>query len=326
MAEFVSTYTPQLRLVSYVLGAFSLLFGAKALGRFPMLTKPGGFYARVLVAIPAGVFLTATNFVYLSLAPGELIRGLSDALQYPITTVQLAVLQGIIVGLLPSLMNPRTYRPSFGAKNLWSYAPAWIRWTVRHSPVTNTRPGVQNEQPSTPQVPLGCSRVLMQLVLVLVFALPVMFVMVVLISQYVFVILGWFGGHRPSLPTLLIVTGILSLDSVFAAISLGMYSYLIDRAGCVALFILAIVYSTLISPVLLAGVGDVALTVYIARQVGWVFILYLVATQLGEYVLMAVRGIADRLGTRTLLSIFAVPGAIAALIQFAVANNNLLPR
>lgn len=290
MREFVSNNHSTLQLVILVLGAISVVFGGKALGRIPVLTKPGGLYSSLLVAIPAAAFFGAAVYVSDAVTNHFYSRIFSQAVQYPIETTTYAVGFGVIFVGLPILAIPGVYR--LGAR-------------------------AQQATESTGFFSsLGTS-----LYFYMTGAIGVIFA-----AQYVFVILGWFGGHRPALLVLLalgVATPLLIIGgSALQAITTSMSGV----RGCIVL---------VLTPILLVAfviglaqiVADVAFSVYIARAVGWATAVFFAIGLVGAGLLFVLRAGADRLSSKVLVGVFAFPGfVIVPLLQLALNNTNVLPQ
>ena len=342
LATFAATYSEQLGILSYILGAFSTIFASKALGRFPALTKSRGFYARLVAAIPAFAFIAATSYLFLTIAPHALISGVIRAIHYPITIPQIALAQGFLIGFLPMMVTD-LYRSGYSITDPWFYAPSFVRAVVmqhRLSTEANKQdstlskipeaPPSESPQPDkaeqtqpakTPSAASGCLSALPAAIVILLSWYAGTLITILLLSQYVFAVLRWFGGHAPSFEILAIVAAVLTaVFWVWYADALSLRSNW-SLAGCMVFYLLGIV-------VLPYFVGEAAMVVYIALNVGWLlFIGYLVASWVSDVIVPVIRIGADHLSTRALLALFAIPGAIAAAIQaaqFVLGNPNLL--
>src|SRR5690242_16794705 len=110
MAAWVSQYSTELSLASYILGAIALVFSGKVLGRIPALARRGGFYSSILVAAPAAILLGVVAYSGDVLSNHFVTSSINGAFMVSLDPIQYAIVFGIISGAVPALTSPRTLR------------------------------------------------------------------------------------------------------------------------------------------------------------------------------------------------------------------------
>lgn len=110
MAAWVSQYSTELRLASYILGAIALVFSGKVLGRIPALAKKGGLYSSVLVALPAAILLGVVAYTGDVFSNHFFTNSINSAFMVSLDPIQYAIVLGILSGALPALAAPRSLR------------------------------------------------------------------------------------------------------------------------------------------------------------------------------------------------------------------------
>lgn len=99
LAQWISSHSHDLQLISFIMAAFSLLFGAYFLGRFKILTKQGGVYAAVLVAIPGSVFVALLWYVFDSRLGFIFTNSLANALRLKLNPIVIPLFFGCLGGI-----------------------------------------------------------------------------------------------------------------------------------------------------------------------------------------------------------------------------------
>lgn len=264
-----------LRVISYLLGGFSLIFGGKVLGRFLNLTDKGGFYSSVLFAVPTAACFAALTFAEDVITNRTLSRLYTSAFHYRFDTTSLTVFTGLVT-LVFAITNPNAYR---------------------------------SEEERRPYSAL-------ELIMYCISMIASTFASLYFISYYLFVVLKWFGASPPQWWVLAIYALIFgsSLTWIVARQASGQNDNP-PVIGCLAAAILGVpLYASLF--VLLGS---------LILRFGWVMVIFMVVAMILGSLIAILRYIADHVERSTVLRIFAIPGAIALILQFAVNNTNLLP-
>ena len=321
MAGRLAQHITELRLTSYVLGAISVIFGTKVLGRIPALAKPGGLYSSVLVAVPAGVLLGVLAYCGDVLSNHFIIDSINRAFFLSLTPIQYAVASGILLGVVPAFSLPQAYR--------WREVQRRARERLRmeHFPTLDE------------VIAIGLNEFIL---LTFGFAYA---------AQYVFVVLGWFNGV--AIPPLLVIAVAL----LFAAFQM-VQAYFDPRAKQMVVqnrpFVdkldrltddeLSAYVKRAKGAMWMAGFGLitgaldllisipiivawVAASIYLAHTLGWITIVSSLIWIGGLATLYILRALADKVPTKALIGVLVtIPGASAAILNYIIDHNDLLPR
>lgn len=338
MSTWVTNNAATLRLISYILGAVSLVFGGTVLGRFPALKRRGGFFSSILVAIPSTILYAVTIYVSNELYGNLWVRTLSDALQVSIDPYQYAGALAVLAIGIPLMTQSYAFRPKTYTAN--ARLRHQIEQELKANPDVEVGTFVQriNQLRAQTREDMGVypvehftGMIIFQIALLVEYVFGM-----ILTAQYLIVVKGWFGGALPAIQALVIASILGWLPFVIMQWQEGVKMFhkisvddldedddsnRMTALGCVGNLIQVVL--AIISVAL--GVFCLIALVLIGVQVGWVLPAMIGVSLLCFGLVMAIRAIADRLNSKALTSIFAFPGAVAAVIQFVVNNPGMLP-
>ena len=271
-----------LRSTSFVLGAIALVFGGQVLGRFQSLKQKGGLYSRLLVAIPATAFFAAIFFFEDERIGFFYTHTYGSALALALTPVTVAVVYGLLLGFVPALTNPNTFRVQ--SKDM--------------SGLEQTTALIGN----------------------FVSLLVLYYLGFIIDAQIVCYKLNMCHGFQPTNTQLIIATVVAAVSIYVAGFSWGVIQALDEDSSGLLKAIAGILGSSGCLVSLATVVPGVIVFIYLIRIMGWSLLAFAGLAIVGYVLLIIIQRIAENLSAKQLGVIFSIPGALAAVLYFTLNN------
>jgi hypothetical protein len=308
MRAFFDTNHTDLQYAFWAFTGIAIVFGNKFFGgvlsRVPGLTRPGGFYSRLLMVTVVVCITSALNYALDRFTNHLILYAVQTAVHLPVSEAQYAV--GLAV---PTALLFFTY-PGLGRPG-------------------NKAPKAPDGAPIDANVPLPFQMLGAALLFAGNYAASVLSLL--LARHYLFTILHWFVGRPYPNDTILFIAALVPPVTTVTGRWLQRTSKRFEAdEGSMALVVVAMVGILLVIPLFLfclaLGLANVGFSVYLGRQIGWAAAVY-VGLSFVAGSLASVLGLwADSLDSKKLEGFYTlVPGGLAALIQLGLQYPNLLP-
>jgi hypothetical protein len=302
MRTFFAMNHTDLQYTFWALTAVAVIFGNKWFGgilaRIPGLTRPGGFYSRLIIVTVLVCFLTAVDYACDRITNHIILHVIQQALHLPVTEAQYAV--GVA---LPVAVLYFTY-PNLG------------------------RIGNRDPVNTSAEVP-GIMKFLGQLILFAGYYGGGV-LSVFLARQYLFNILHWFVGRAYPSNTILLIAALAVPLSYAGGTLLQDVGKRLQSDGSTALGCVTLVGAVLVIPLVLfcfaLTLADLGFSVYLARQIGWATAVIFAVVFAGSIFINLLSLWADNLKSKQLEGLYTfIPAGLAAVIQVGLLYPGLLP-
>jgi hypothetical protein len=359
MREFVTANAQTFEYVKLACIAVAVVFGGKALGDLRVPTLPRNVYLWLVAGIPGLIYFAVLSYL-VDTSSGHLYSRIASQIAHlPLDSTLFGI--GVAAVFVPWFIYDAVYEDAsqedaseeratlFGIGVAAVFYPRAVYNAISEDASQERAKGTRATASIASGPPGGTGHAekgkesLLHKWVTVVLSYPTLLVLLVaaiLANQFVFIILGWFGGHPLPLSA---VAAITAATSVGAGLALWLVSRQIQRwlirvaasspaafrrppaRMLVGLVVAGVFFLTLLLEGAVSTLGTLGMLVYIARAVGWSAAIFFGALAAGLALVYGIFAIARHLPTKALVAIFAAPGALASVLEYVLANPNILP-